>query len=600
MAATNSERSESVAADSRDPLGDLMRAAKGAFIAAVVFRFIVNMGILVMPFYMYNVFRRVIPTSSLDTLWMLVIVVVWVLVIQVVVDCARTLLLEKVARWIDAQIGHRLFEMSIRRSVPRGSSGDMTLITKLFSLRSFIASPQIFVAMDAPWVPIFIWVLFALNFYIGVTALIVVLIALGLAVGKKLATSALLANASSAAGRANIVATMAIRNADSTEALGMTGRIIKDWRLSNNEAIRLQAIASRRSGIFQALVKFMRMGSMAAVMTVAAMQMFDPTARMAPGVMMASMLLVSRCVMPLEILVNSWDSIAGAFATLKFLRQTLRSDRKTWKEVITPAAPEGQLDVIGVVYEPARASRVILNRISFSLSPGESLAVVGPTASGKSSLARLLIGIEAPTGGDVRLDGTMLHAWDTRDRGRHIGYLPQSVELMDGTVFDNVSRFNPEATEEQVWRAIDLAGARDLVTGMPEGLFTPVGDSGSFLSGGQKQRIGLARALFGDVKLVVLDEPNANLDDSGEKALSEALLRLKEQGTTVVVILHRPNVLSVVDYIMVMRDGGIQKFAPRDEMLPLIGAISQHVGEVAKPVKKVASAEEPQRLDATS
>ena len=191
----------------------------------------------------------------------------------------------------------------------------------------------------------------------------------------------------------------------------------------------------------------------------------------------------------------------------------------------------------------------------------------------------------------MRLDGTMLHSWDTRDRGRHIGYLPQSVELMDGSVFDNVSRFNPEASEEEVWRAIDLAGAHDLVSGMTKGLFTPVGASGNFLSGGQKQQIGLARALFGDVKLVVLDEPNANLDDSGEKSLSEALLRLKEQGTTVVVILHRPNVLAVVDYIMVMRDGGIQKFAARDEMLPLIGAIAQHVGEVAKPVKQVAASD---------
>jgi PrtD family type I secretion system ABC transporter len=589
-----------VAADSRDPLGDLLRASKGAFIAAGVFSFITNMAILVMPFYMYNVFRRVIPTSSVDSLWMLLIVVVWVLVIQVVIDYARTILLEKVARWVDAQIGHRLFEMSIRRSVPRGSSGDMTLIIKLISLRSFIGSPQIYVAMDAPWVPVFIGVLFFINFYIGMTALVVVLITVGLTLGKKFATDGLLANASRAAGAADTVATTAIRNADSTEALGMTGRIIKGWRQSNDQAVHLQAIASRRSGIFSALVKFMRMASMAAVMTVAMMQMFDPTSSMAPGMMMASMLLVSRCVMPLEILINSWDSIADAFATLKFLRQTLRSDRQTWKEVITPAAPEGKLDVIGVVYQPAEASRAILNRISFSLSPGESLAVVGPTASGKSSLARLLIGIEAPTGGDVRLDGTMLHAWEARDRGRQFGYLPQSVELMDGTVFDNVSRFNPEASEEQVWRAIDLAGARDLVSGMPKGLVTPVGDSGNFLSGGQKQRIGLARALFGDVKLVVLDEPNANLDDSGEKALSGALLRLKEQGTTVVVILHRPNVLAVVDYIMVMRDGGIQKFAARDEMLPLISAISQHVGEVAKPVKKVASSEEPQRLDATS
>jgi PrtD family type I secretion system ABC transporter len=600
MAATNSEMSESVGADSLDPLGDLLRTAKGAFIAAGIFTFIGNMGILVMPFYMYNVFMRVIPTSSHSSLMMLVMVVVWVLGMQVVLDSARTLLLEKVARWVDVQIGHRLFEISIRQSVPRGSSGDLTLLRKLLSLRSFISSPQIFVVMDTACIPIFIWVLFIFNFYIGMTALVVVLIAAGLGLGKKFSTDGLLAAGGRAANKASSIAGIAIRNADTSEALGMSGRTIKQWREANDRAVHLQALASRRSGIFQALVKFMRIGSMAAVMTVAMMQMFDPTAKMAPGLMMASMLLVSRCVAPLEMLIGSWDSIAGAFAGLKLLRKALQSDRVAWKEVITPLAPEGQLDVIGVVYEPANASRVILNRVSFSLRPGESLAVVGPTASGKSSLARLLIGIEAPTGGDVRLDGTMLHSWDTRDRGRHIGYLPQNVELMDGSVFDNVSRFNPEASEEEVWRAIDLAGARDLVTGMSKGLLTPVGASGDLLSGGQKQRIGLARAVFGDVKLVVLDEPNANLDDSGEKALGEALLRLKEQGTTVVVILHRPNVLKVVDYIMVMRNGGIQKFAARDEMLPLISAIAKHVGEVAKPVRKVAPPEEPQGLDATS
>jgi PrtD family type I secretion system ABC transporter len=600
MAATNSERSESVAADSVDPLGDLLRAAKGAFIAAVVFSFIVNMTILVMPFYMYNVFRRVIPTSSHDTLWLLVMVVIWVLVIQVVIDCARTLLLEKVARWIDLQVGHRLFEMSIRRSVPRGSSGDMSLLNRLNSLRSFISSPLIFAAMDAVWVPIFICVLFFMNYYIGLTALVVVLIAIGLGIGKKLSTDRLLLQASRAASNASVLADTAIKNADTTEVLGMTGRVIKGWSESNDLANDLRAKASRRSGIFQALIKLTRIGSIAAVMTVAMLLMFSPEAKMAPGMMMASMILVTRCVQPLELLISSWDTLGDSFTTLKFLRETLQSDRKSWKEVVTPVAPEGKLDVIGVVYQPANASRVILNRVSFSLAPGESLAVVGPTASGKSSLARLLIGIEAPTGGDVRLDGTMLHSWDTCDRGRHIGYLPQSVELMDGTVFDNVSRFNPEASEEEVWQAIDLAGTRDLVSGMTKGLLTPVGASGNFLSGGQKQRIGLARALFGDVKLVVLDEPNANLDDSGEKALSETLSRLKEKGTTVVVILHRPNVLAVVDYIMVMRDGGIQKLAARDEMLPLIGAISQQVGEVAKPFNKIASSQEPQRVGATS
>jgi ABC-type protease/lipase transport system fused ATPase/permease subunit len=251
-----------------------------------------------------------------------------------------------------------------------------------------------------------------------------------------------------------------------------------------------------------------------------------------------------------------------------------------------------------VVYHPSNASRAILNRINFTLQPGESLAIVGPTASGKSSLARLVTGIEAPSAGDVRLDGTMLHAWPSADRGRHIGYLPQQVELMTGTVFENVSRFEENATEENVWKAIDISGARAVIEALAHGLSTEVGENGGFLSGGQRQRIGLARAVYGDIKLVVLDEPNANLDAAGEKALGEALQTMKAQGTTVIVILHRPNVLSVVDYIMVMRDGGIQKFAPRDEMLPLIGSISKQVAEAPMPIAKDQDIEEPKRIDA--
>lgn len=595
MATTDQDGSTQPGAAGNDPLGDLLRAVKGAFVAAAVFSFIVNLSILVMPFYMYNLFRRVIPTESYETLWLLLMVVIWVLGISIAIEYARTVLLEKVSRWIDKRIGVQLFEMSLKQSVPRGNGADMTLLSKLQAVRMFVSSPQVFVALDAPWVPIFIAVLFALNFYIGLTALVVVLIAVGLAIGKRFATEQLLTDASRAATKAQNLASGAIRNAEITETLGMSDRVIANWRGFNDVAVEMQAKASRRSGIFQALVKFVRMGSMAAVMTVAMMQIFDPNSGMAPGTMMASMLLVMRCVMPLEILINSWDNIVDSLRSIGDIRRAMRKAPAGWTEAITPSDPEGNVAVLDLVYSPANASRAILNRVSFRLQPGESLAILGPTASGKSSLARLLVGIEQPTSGDVRLDGTMLHAWPSADRGRHIGYLPQHVQLMTGNVFENVSRFEPEATEEEVWRAIDLAGARAVIEALPNGLDTQVGQDGGFLSGGQRQRVGLARAVYGNVKLVVLDEPNANLDAAGEEALSNALTALKEQAVTVVVILHRPNVLSVVDYIMVLRNGGIQKFAPRDEMLPLIGVVP------AKPVEETpapAAVEGPKHAEA--
>jgi PrtD family type I secretion system ABC transporter len=598
MAATNSEQSDRVPVDSADLLGDLLRAAKGAFITAAVFSFIINTAILVMPFYMYNLFRRVIPTESHETLWLLLMVVVWVLLIQNLIEYARSLLLEKISRSIDEKIGHRIFDLSVQRSVPRGAGSDMSLLSMLQSVRSFISSPTVFVAMDAPWVPLFIVVLFMMNFYIGLTALIVILIALGLAVGKRYATDALLAEGGRAAGKAGNLASMAVRNADTIEALGMSKRLIDQWRISNDKAIEQQAKASRRSGIFQAFVKFMRMGSMAAVMTVGMMQIFDPKSGMAPGSMMASMLLITRCIMPLELLTSSWDSLSGSIKSIKTLREFLKQGTGRWTEAITPEEPEGHLSVLDLLYDPPETTRVILNRVTFQLKPGESLAILGPTASGKSSLARLIVGIEQPSAGDVRLDDTMLHAWDADDRGKHIGYLPQHVQLMAGNVYENISRFSPDATEAEVWRAIDLAGAREVVEAFSEGLQTDVGEDGGFLSGGQKQRIGLARAVYGNVKLVVLDEPNANLDSAGDNALSEALVVLKQRGVTVVVILHRPNVLSVVDYIMVLKDGGIQKFAPRDEMLPLIGMVPQPPVEQAPPTEKVEAPDEPKRAEA--
>ncbi len=598
MAAIDAQWSDEALANSRDPLGDMMRAARGAFVAAAAFSFAVNIAILAMPFYMFSVFTLVLPTESLGTLGLLGLVVVWVLAVQLAIDVARTLLLGHVARWIDRRVGRRLFDLSIRRSIPRGAAADMTLMSRLQRLRQFIASPRIFVVMDAPWVPVFVLVLFVMNVWIGLTALAVMSIVLVLAIGSRLATDKIRRDAGAAAAGANALAGMAIRNADSMEALGMTGRVVQRWRATNDRMIELQAVASRRAGLFHAFVKMMRVGSMAAVITVAAVQMFQPESAMAPGVMMAALLLVGRCIMPLELVVGSSDEIVDALRSFRMLREALKADDSAWRESIVPSAPEGRLEVVDLVYRPPNVSRTILNRVRFALKPGESLGIVGPTASGKSSLARLLTGIEAPTAGDVRLDGTMLHAWPSEERGRHVGYLPQRVELMAGTVFENVTRFEIDADEEAAWRAIDLAGARPVVEALSGGLYAEVGENGGFLSGGQRQRIGLARALYGDVRLVVLDEPNANLDAQGEEALVGALKALKARGTTVAVILHRPSILNHVDYIMVLRDGGIQKFAPRAEMLPLITGIARTVGEDGKPRRVAAAGTAPRRIEA--
>ena len=586
--------------DTADPVGEMLKTVRGALIAAGVFSLVVNMAILVMPFYMFSVFIQVLPSESMSTLGWLALIVVWVLLVQMAVDIARSLMLAQVARWVDSRIGSQLFAMSIERSIPRGSQADMSLLKGLQNLRTFVSSPQVFVIMDAPWVPMFLLVLFMMDYYIGLTALVVTLVAFGLTLGARLTTVRMRREAGAISGRAMSFADMAIRDADTIEALGMSRRMIRRWRQDIDRVIDMQSVVSRRAGVFYAFVKMSRVASLAAVMTVACVQMLNPNSGMAPGVMMAALLLVGRCIMPLELLVNSYDNIVQAFSTMRGLRRILGSSPGRWIENITPAEPLGRLHVLNLAYRPETAPRLILNRITFSLQPGESLGIIGHTAAGKSSLARLLTGIEAPTGGDVRLDGTMLSAWPAAERGRHIGYLPQRVELMAGTVFENVTRFETDATEEDAWKAVDLAGVRPVVEALPDGLYSQVGEGGGFLSGGQRQSLGLARAVYGPVKLVILDEPNANLDTSGEAALMTAVTALKARGVTVVVILHRPSILHHVDHIMVLQDGTIQKMAPRDEMLPLLRMISDNVGERQAQGRQVTAEDAARQLRAES
>ena len=577
--ATTEQLADGVDRDSPDPIGDMLKTARGALITVGLFSLAVNLAILVMPFYMFSVFFQVLPSESLSTLGWLALMVVWVLLVQMTIDIARSRMLAHVARWIDAQVGSRLFALSIERSLQRGSLADISLLRNLQELRSFLSGPQVFAVMDAPWVPIFILVLFLMNLYIGLAALVVTVIAVALALASRLSTIGMRREAGQIDRQATAFAEMAIRDADTIEALGMTRRVIRRWRRQNDRVIDMQGIVSRKAGTYFAFIKMSRMGSLAAVMTVAAVQMLSPDSDMQPGVMMAALLLVGRCIMPLEMLVNSWDNIARAVLCLKGLREVLKSGPGRWIETITPAETQGRLDVLHVAYRPPASSQLILNRITFTLQPGESLGVIGHTAAGKSTLARLLTGIEAPSAGDIRLDGTMLNAWPAQERGRIVGYLPQRVELMAGSVFENVTRFETDATQEAAWKAIDLAGVRPLVEGLPHGLETQVGEGGGFLSGGQRQGLGLARAVYGRVKLLVLDEPNANLDMEGEAALANTLGALKAQGTTVVVILHRPSILHHVDHIMVLNQGSVEKVAPRDDMLPLLRRISGTVGE---------------------
>jgi ATP-binding cassette, subfamily C, type I secretion system permease/ATPase len=570
MASKNAPMSADNAID--DPLRKIFETCRGAFVTAGVFSFVVNMLILTMPLYMFSLFDRVLGTGNMATLTLLAMMAFGALLVQALVDIARTYVFTQVSSWIDKQLSPQLFEKSITGSLIRGRrAGDA--LEHLQSLRMFLGSPSLFMLMDIPFIPIFLAVLFALNFAIGVTATMGGLILVALAVINKAIAESTLAKASAAASRAKKISRSAIENADIVEAMGMRKSLMNNWTTYNEMALELQGKASKSSGTVQAFIKMLRMGIMMSVMTVAAIQIVDPTSGLSRGAMMASVILVSRALMPMEAIVGSWSQVADAVQKYGYLSSLLRGIAGKPEDSVFPLEPKGHLSVENVHYEVRALSRPILSRVSFEIEPGLSVGIIGPSAAGKTSLARLIAGIEQPTHGVVRMDGADVFRWPSEDRGRYVGYLPQQVLLFEGTIRDNISRFNEDITNEQVIQAAEMAGLHHMILQMKQGYDTEVGEGGSLLSGGQRQRVGLARALLGDPKLVILDEPNANLDTEGDQALKDAIENLKARGTTVVVILHRPNILQIVDKILVLRDGVVQKFSDRDEVMPLIGGV---------------------------
>lgn len=559
-------------ASSGDPLKEMLWAARGAFATAAIFSFFVNALILVMPIYMFSLFDRVLGGGGNEfTLAFLALFALSALLIQAVIDIARTYLFVRVSSWIDLQISKKIFALSLREATARGARRDTELMTRMENLRNFLAGEQIFMVMDMPWVPLFLAFLFFLQFWIGVAATTIAVLILILALANKWATGPVRDMGMAAMGESTRKAQVSLQNADVIEAMGMGPQIGRRWERDNDVALDRLAVFTRRLGLMTAVGKTMQFGSMMAIMTVCAILIIHPETNLSRGAMMASVILVGRVLMPVQFLVTGWAPISEAVADYKALAKALRdAARMSPETAVEPAPPKGALTVENLVFHPPTAPDPVLSDISFSLQPGESLGIVGPSASGKSSLARLLVGLDRPSAGSVKLDGTHIDEWPSVSLGAHLGYLPQEVELFGGSVRDNIARFDTEWTSERILDAAKLANVDSMIKFMPKGYQTIVGNQGTLLSGGQRQRIGLARALYGDVKLVVLDEPNANLDVHGEQALADAIEELKRRGVTVVMILHRPNILKVLDYVMVLVDGKIQRIGPREEMLPVI------------------------------
>jgi PrtD family type I secretion system ABC transporter len=430
-------------------------------------------------------------------------------------------------------------------------------------MRQFIASPGIFSLFDSPWVPIYLLVIYFLHPTLGTIALAGAVVLFLLAVGNELATRGPLKAGNERWMKAMRKTDAAVRNAEIIEAMGLMPGITRRWLQDNDAALQLQSIASDRAGLIMAASKMSRLIIQVAMLGAGAYLVLGY--ELTPGGMIAGSIILSRALQPVEQAIGTWKSLVSARTAYARFASFMEQGEVRQTDMQMPE-PVGHLSAERVTFVPPGAQTPVLKGVSFSADPGELLAIVGPSAAGKSTLARLMVGAWRPTSGTVRLDGADVYSWERVDFGKHVGYLPQDVELFDGTIEENIARMN-EAEPQDVVDAATSAGVHEMILQLPNGYRTQIGAGGVTLSGGQRQRIALARALFGRPKLLVLDEPNASLDADGEAALMQAIAAAKSGGATVVLIAHRVSMVAPADKVLFLRDGAVELFGPKNEVL---------------------------------
>jgi PrtD family type I secretion system ABC transporter len=540
----------------------LREARRGLAVVAALSLFL-NLLVLVSPLYMFQVFDRVLPSGHVETLVALSVVAGFALLVFGLLEVIRHQALVRISTWLDRRLAEPVLAASVGEALA-GRAIDAQALRDLAQLRAFISSEGVFPILDAPWTLAFIAVIWLLHPWLGVLALLGTVLLCALALGSEIVMRAPLAEAQERWMAAQRRSETVLRNAEVVHAMGMLPALLRRWHADNDRALEQHAQASDRGAAIIGMAKFLRLFIQIGILGLGAYLVLG--GELTGGGMIAGSILLSRALAPVEQAIGAWKGLVAARASHQRLQALLRRHPEAAPALRLPA-PEGHLSVERLVFTPPDGDRPILKSLEFELAAGEVLAVVGPSGSGKSTLCRLIAGIWAPASGHVRLDGAEVHTWDRADFGRHVGYLPQDVELFAGTVRDNIARMTA-APDEAVIEAARVAGAHDMILRLRAGYATEIGPQGAALSGGQRQWIGLARAMFGKPRMVVLDEPNASLDQAGEAALIDAIGRLKARGTTVILVAHRPSLLVHVDKLLVLREGAAVLFGPRDEVLP--------------------------------
>ena len=527
------------------------------------FSCIINVLALTPSLYMLQVYDRVLASSNETTLLMLTLLVLGLFLLSVLLEFIRSTVLVRVGNRLDMTLSTRVFNAAFERSLAGSGSSPSQAVADLTNLRQFLAGNALVAFFDAPWTPIYIIVTYMVHPLLGYLTLAGSVILFVLAYITHASTQKPLAQANKASIAASQFANDHLRNADVIESMGMLSGLRSQWFGQHRRVLALQTVAADRSARINALTRFMRLSLQSLSLGAGAMLVIEGT--ITAGMMIACSILVGRALAPVESVIGSWRQLLGARVAYARLDELLKAAPPRGKRTSLPP-PMGRVDVENVFVAAPGNHDAILKGLSFHINAGEIVGIIGPSASGKSTLARLLVGVWQATRGHVRLDGADISQWNKDELGPSLGYLPQDIELFEGTIAENIARFG-ERVDENIIQAAQRAGVHDMILRLPHGYDTRLGVDGASLSGGQKQRIALARAIYGAPSMVVLDEPNSNLDDQGEAALVRTVNDLKQHGTTVVVVTHRMNILSCVDRLMVLREGMLMMQGPRENVL---------------------------------
>ena len=558
----------------------IIKAKKSIFMAGL-FSMFINVLMLVPPLYMLQLYDRVLTSRSESTLYMLTLIVIVLFVTMGLLEVVRSRVLVKFGNRFANILSNRIFESTFELANKKPEAASSRLMGDFTQLRQFLTGNGLFAFFDAPWIPIYIIVLFLFHPYFGFFAIFAAITLVAITFLNEYTTKEKMDNANTLNRDSMMQLEANIRNAEVINAMGMKTNVRKKWEEKYFGFLNAQNDASNKAGIWSNLSKTLRMFFQSMILGLGAYLAVNM--ELSAGMMIAGSIIMGRALAPLDLMIATWKGFSGARMSYKRIDQLLKDFPKN-KEYMELPAPKGFISVEGVYAKPPASNKYTLENLNFSINKGDILGVIGASAAGKSTLARIILGVWPVQIGTVRIDGADISQWDREHLGKYIGYLPQDIELFSGTISENIARFN-EVDSQKVIEAAMKAGVHEMILRLPEGYDTVIGSGAVVLSGGQRQRIGLARAIYDNPVFVVLDEPNSNLDEQGELALLETVEELKQSGTTVVIITHRPNILKVTNKILIMNSGKIERYASTEEILGAVAKQNQSAQTPQRPAQ---------------